>query len=128
MSKSAIVRTRHATFALLCAFFLTGATALIFEVVWARLLLLLLGTTPMAMGIVLGAFMGGMAVGSWSAGRALIRRLEPSFEGLKLLGQIAERDGDRRRARHVWRLALATGGDAPQRALVQALLFGVEPA
>ena len=77
MSKSAIVRTRHATFALLCAFFLTGATSLIFEVVWARLLLLSLGTTPMAMGIVLGAFMGGMAVGSWSAGRALIRRLEP---------------------------------------------------
>ncbi len=77
MSKSAIVRTRRATFALLCAFFLTGATSLIFEVVWARLLLLSLGTTPMAMGIVLGAFMGGMAVGSWSAGRALIRRLEP---------------------------------------------------
>ena len=77
MSKSAIVRTRRATFALLCAFFLTGATSLIFEVVWARLLLLSLGTTPMAMGIVLGAFMGGMAVGSWSAGRALIRRFEP---------------------------------------------------
>ena len=77
MPKSENVRTRHATFALLCAFFLTGATSLIFEVVWARLLLLSLGTTPMAMGVVLGAFMGGMAVGSWSAGRALIRRLEP---------------------------------------------------
>ena len=62
---------------MLCAFFLTGATSLIFEVVWARLLLLSLGTTPMAMGVVLGAFMGGMAVGSWSAGRARIRRLEP---------------------------------------------------
>ena len=71
------MRTRHATFALLCAFFLTGATSLIFEVVWARLLLLSLGTTPMAMGVVLGAFMGGMAVGSWSAGRTRIRRLEP---------------------------------------------------
>ena len=54
--------------------------------------------------------------------------LEPSFEGLKLLGQIAARGGDRRRARHAWRLALATGGDPPQRALVQALLLGVEPA
>ena len=71
------MRTRHATFALLCAFFLTGATSLIFEVVWARLLLLSLGTTPMALGVVLGAFMGGMAVGSWSAGRTLIRRLDP---------------------------------------------------
>ena len=54
--------------------------------------------------------------------------LEPSFEGLKLLGQIAERGGDRRRARHAWRLALAKGGDPPQRAVVQALLLGVEPA
>ena len=71
------MRTRHATFALLCAFFLTGATSLIFEVVWARLLLLSLGTTPMAIGVVLAAFMGGMAVGSWSAGHTLIRRLEP---------------------------------------------------
>ena len=71
------MRTRHATFALLCAFFLTGATSLIFEVVWARLLLLSLGTTPMAMGVVLGAFMGGIwrsaaglpdapASGAWS--------------------------------------------------------------
>ena len=77
MSKSANVRTRHATGILLCAFFLTGATSLIFEVVWARLLLLSLGTTPMAMGVVLGAFMGGMAVGSWLAGRAVIRRLAP---------------------------------------------------
>ena len=55
--------------------------------------------------------------------RALAR--ESSFEGLKLLGQIAERRGDRRRARHAWRLALAVGGDAGQRALVQALLHGV---
>ena len=54
--------------------------------------------------------------------RALAR--EPSFEGLKLLGQIAERRGDRRRARDAWRLALAVGGDAGQRALVQALLHG----
>ena len=53
--------------------------------------------------------------------------LETSFEGLKLLGQIAERRGDRRRARHAWRLALVTGEDLPQRALVQALLLGVEP-
>ena len=53
---------------------------------------------------------------------------EPSFEGLKLLGQIAERRGDPRRARHAWRLALAAGGNPGQRALVQALLHGaVEP-
>jgi len=52
---------------------------------------------------------------------------EPSFEGLKLLGQIAECVGDRRRARHAWRLALATDADSGQRALVQALLSGSNP-
>ena len=62
---------------LLFAFFLTGATSLIYEVVWTRLLLLSLGTTPVAMGVVLSAFMGGMAAGSWLAGRAVIRRLAP---------------------------------------------------
>jgi spermidine synthase len=62
---------------LLGAFFLTGATSLILEVVWTRLLLLSLGTTPVAMGAVLGAFMGGMALGSWLAGRRLLQRLSP---------------------------------------------------
>ena len=77
MPKSANVSTRRATSLLLCAFFVTGATSLILEVVWVRLLLLTLGTTPAAMGVVLGAFMGGMAVGSWLAGRAVVRRLAP---------------------------------------------------
>ena len=77
MPKSANVSTRRATSVLLCAFFVTGATSLIFEVVWVRLLLLALGTTPVAMGVVLSAFMGGMAVGSWLAGRAVVRRLSP---------------------------------------------------
>lgn len=54
--------------------------------------------------------------------------LESSFEGLKLLGQIAERRGDRHRARSAWQLALAAGGEPGQRALVQALLSGIEPA
>ncbi len=85
MPKRASVRTRY-TLALLGAFFLTGATSLIFEVVWTRLLLLSLGTTPAAMGVVLGAFMGGMAIGAWLAGRAWIRRLAPVavYAGLEI--------------------------------------------
>ena len=54
---------------LFLAFLLTGATSLIFQVVWTRVLLLSIGTTPTAMSVVLGAFMGGMAIGSWVAGR-----------------------------------------------------------
>ena len=62
---------------LLAAFFITGATALVFEVVWARLLLLSLGTTPAAVGVVLGAFMGGMAIGSYVAGWRVFTRHDP---------------------------------------------------
>jgi predicted negative regulator of RcsB-dependent stress response len=47
---------------------------------------------------------------------------------LKLLGQIAERGGDRRRARTAWRQALATDADPGQRALVRILLSGIESA
>ena len=62
---------------LLTAFFITGATALVFEVIWTRLLLLSLGTTPAAVGVVLGAFMGGMAIGSYVAGWRGFTRHDP---------------------------------------------------
>ena len=62
---------------LLTAFFLSGAAALIFEVIWTRLLLLSLGATSAAVGAVLGAFMGGMAVGSALAGRSFLARRDP---------------------------------------------------
>ncbi len=58
---------------LFLVFMLTGATSLIFQVVWTRLLLLSVGTTPTAMSVVLAAFMGGMAVGAIVAGRWLTR-------------------------------------------------------
>ena len=54
---------------LFVAFLLTGAVSLLFEIIWTRLLLLAIGTTPTAISVVLGAFMGGMGIGSWVAGR-----------------------------------------------------------
>ncbi len=62
---------------LLATFFISGATSLIFEVVWTRLLLISLGATATAVGIVLGAFMGGMAVGSAWAARGWLSRRDP---------------------------------------------------
>ena len=52
--------------------------------------------------------------------------LEPSFDGLKLLGQIAQRQGDTHRARNAWSLALAMEGDAGSRAFVQGLLQSLD--
>jgi spermidine synthase len=51
------------------AFFLTGGAALAYEIVWARWLELLLGTTTHAATAVLAAFMGGLALGSAVLGR-----------------------------------------------------------
>jgi spermidine synthase len=50
-------------------FFVSGATALIYEVVWARMLTQIFGNTTHAIATVLSAFMGGLALGSYTLGR-----------------------------------------------------------
>src|SRR6185503_16758898 len=50
-------------------FVLSGATGLIYEVLWARMLGLVFGATTLAVSTVLAAFMGGLALGSAVAGR-----------------------------------------------------------
>ena len=50
-------------------FVLSGATGLIYEVLWARMLGLVFGATTLAVSTVLVAFMGGLALGSALAGR-----------------------------------------------------------
>ncbi|HYQ47752.1 MAG TPA: fused MFS/spermidine synthase, partial [Thermodesulfovibrionales bacterium] len=54
---------------LLVCFFISGATALIYEVIWVRLLALTFGNTVYAVGIVLTSFMSGLSVGSLVIGR-----------------------------------------------------------
>ncbi|HON66406.1 MAG TPA: fused MFS/spermidine synthase [Phycisphaerae bacterium] len=50
-------------------FLLSGATGLVYEVVWTRQLVFLLGGTTYAITTVLVAFMSGLALGSWLSGR-----------------------------------------------------------
>jgi spermidine synthase len=50
-------------------FFLSGACALIYQVMWLRLLALVFGVTVYAASTVLASFMGGLAIGSFVAGR-----------------------------------------------------------
>src|SRR5207247_2824553 len=49
-------------------FFLSGATGLVYEVIWVRLTGLIFGNTSQAISTVLGAFMAGLALGSWKRG------------------------------------------------------------
>jgi spermidine synthase len=44
-------------------------TALIYEIVWIRPLSLIFGTTIFAVSIIVAAFLSGLALGSWLAGR-----------------------------------------------------------
>lgn len=52
-----------------CCFIFSGATGLIYEVLWARMLGLVFGATTLAVSTVLAAFMGGLALGSALAAR-----------------------------------------------------------
>src|SRR5882724_6197648 len=45
-------------------FFCSGATALVYEVVWSKYLTLMLGSTIQAQTVVLAVFMGGLALGN----------------------------------------------------------------
>src|ERR671926_1761050 len=61
----------------LAGFFLSGASGLVFEMVWTRLLTLVFGSTTLAVSTVLTAFMGGLGLGSYLAGRLADRLRDP---------------------------------------------------
>ena len=68
-------------------FFLSGATGLVYEVIWVRLTGLVFGNTSHAISVVLGAFMAGLALGSWWLGRKADRVSSPlRFYGLLEIG------------------------------------------
>ena len=58
-------------------FFLSGACALVYQVMWLRLLALVFGVTVYAASTVLASFMGGLALGSYAAGRMAGRLTSP---------------------------------------------------
>lgn len=54
-------------------FLLSGATSLVYEVVWLRKLILIFGSTQFATSAILSTFMAGLALGAFVAGRRLTR-------------------------------------------------------
>jgi spermidine synthase len=52
-------------------FFISGLCGLVFESLWTRQLVLVFGSTTFAMSTVLCAFMGGLGLGSWLAGKRI---------------------------------------------------------
>jgi spermidine synthase len=58
-------------------FFFSGACALVYQVMWLRLLALVFGVTVYAASTVLAGFMAGLAIGSFAAGRLAVRIERP---------------------------------------------------
>lgn len=58
-------------------FLLSGVAALIYQVLWMRMLSLVFGVTVYAASTVLACFMGGLALGSFAAGRVADRVQRP---------------------------------------------------
>jgi spermidine synthase len=68
-------------------FFLSGAAALIYQVVWVRSLTLVFGGSHLAVTAVLSIFMGGLAIGGYAIGRRVDRVRRPlRLYGLLELG------------------------------------------
>ena len=62
---------------LLLLFIGSGCAALIYEVVWFQLLTLVIGSSALSLGVLLGTFMGGMCLGSLLLPRLVSARLHP---------------------------------------------------
>src|SRR5262245_17229755 len=62
---------------LLLLFVVSGGSALIYEIVWLQMLQLVIGSTAVSLGVLLGTFMGGMCLGSIALPRFLSARRHP---------------------------------------------------
>ena len=65
-------------------FLLSGISGLVYQVVWMRMLIRVFGITIYATSTIVAVFMGGLALGSWAAGR-VVSRTQPS---LRLYGKV----------------------------------------
>ena len=62
---------------ILILFFGSGSAALIYEIVWFQLLQLMIGSSSISLGVLLGIYMGGMCLGSLVLPRIISARRHP---------------------------------------------------
>jgi len=61
----------------LACFFLSGLTGIIYEILWTRMIVKVVGSAPFAVSIILTIFMGGLGLGSFLTSRMIDRVEEP---------------------------------------------------
>src|SRR5579862_5403486 len=77
-SPAAPAAVLHPHLPLLLALFVgSGCAALIYEVVWFQLLQLVIGSSALSLGVLLGTYMGGMCLGSLALSRYVSAREHP---------------------------------------------------
>jgi spermidine synthase len=71
----------------LFCFFFSGLASLIYQILWLRMIDKVIGSAPFAVATVLSVFMGGLALGSWLAGK-YIDRISSRLNLLSLYGKV----------------------------------------
>lgn len=71
---------------ILTCFFISGMTALVYEIIWMRMITQVVGGAPFAISTILVVFMGGMGAGSWIAGRKADQI--PEMRLIRIYGQL----------------------------------------
>jgi spermidine synthase len=104
---------------LLC-FFLSGTAGLIYEIIWTRLLALVMGATVYSLSTVLVAFMAGLGLGAWLISGPM--RRHPEWSRLRLYGIFEIIIG-------LWCLGLPwlMGAVEPLFAVIYNRLYGSDP-
>ena len=69
--------TNKITLLVLICFFLSGLVGLIYEMLWTRMIVKIIGSAPFAVTIILTVFMGSLGLGSFLAGRTIDRIKNP---------------------------------------------------
>jgi spermidine synthase len=69
----------------LILFFVSGISALIYEIVWTRLFTVVIGNTVFSVSVILMVFMAGLALGSRVAGRTIDRNPVPLIRSYAVL-------------------------------------------
>tara|TARA_R110002049_G_scaffold2750_8_gene22149 strand:+ start:60342 stop:63608 length:3267 start_codon:yes stop_codon:yes gene_type:complete len=70
-------RSLRSFFIVACCFLLSGFAALLYETVWLRQFSIFFGTSDQALAVVLGTYMGGLAIGSLIASKFAPRLRRP---------------------------------------------------
>src|ERR1044071_3891684 len=74
---------------LIVLFIGSGCAALIYEIVWFQMLSLIVGSSALSLGVILGTFMGGMCLGSLFFSKYISRAEHPLRVYALLEGAIA---------------------------------------